>query len=301
MISVLTQAPSMHFHPHCFKVIIQQLDDVHFKSTFGLTVREFNDIHYALRLPEPVQTEQWDAVESKTALLMVLAYLRSSRLRLLKGQFGWSNSWTSRVVWAVYNAIEDRWFKLLNVTSDRHRLLEPQHLDYYAAALQQKTCYPSFWGAVDGTVRPIVMPILEQQEAYNGHKHLHALKYQLIAMPDGLLFCLEPFDGHRHDAHMVTQLSLVDWASVSAKGQDGEQHYLYGDRAYGISAASISPFCGNLILSCEECMNHVLSKYRVTIKWGDWHGINAVALFQRQTVSANCYAWQSGSPGGWPR
>lgn len=268
MVSAVSRAPPTRLNPHGFNNIVQQLDDIHFKTTFGLTVREFNDIHNALQLPEPVQTTQRDAVESKTALLMVLAYLWGARQRSLEGQFGWSHSRSSQVIRATCQAIEDCWFKLLDVTSDRHRLLKPRRLDYYAAAIQRKTGYPSFWGAVDGTVWPIAMPMLDQQEVYNGHKRLHALKYQIIATPDGLLFSSEPYNGRHHDGHIVSELQLVRWADVSAKGLDGKQRYLYGNQAYGVSSAIISPFKGNLISSQEECMNHMLSKYRVTVEWG---------------------------------
>ena len=112
------------------------------------------------------------------------------------------------------------------------------------------------------------MPDIDQREAYNGHKRVHALKYQFVATPDGLLFTSVPFEGRRHDAHLVIETHLVDWAMQHAKGQDGGQRYLYGNQAYGVSPAIISPFKGNLITRNQELMNHVLSKYRTTVKWG---------------------------------
>lgn len=88
-------------------------------------------------------------------------------------------------------------------------------------------------GAIDGTVCPIARPEEDQQTAYNGHKHLHALKFQIIAMPDGLVFTLEPYDGHWNDLGMFHESRLVNWAKVHAKGVSGKQRYLYGDQAYG--------------------------------------------------------------------
>ncbi|SPO30479.1 uncharacterized protein UTRI_05218 [Ustilago trichophora] len=258
-----TRLAAQHYHH-----IQAQLDDVHFKSTFGLTISEFEAIHHALRLPDPVRTSVNDVSDSKTALLMLLAWLRGSRLRSLEGQFGWSHSRSSRIIHQVSEFIHRRWCHLLDVTSARHRLLSPRRLDYYAAAIERKTRLPQFWGAIDGTVRPIAMPINEQREAYNGHKRVHALKYQFIATPDGLLFVSAPFDGRRHDAHMVIETHLVAWAAENAKGEDGEQRYLYGDQAYGVSPAIISPFKGNLITRNQELTNHVLGKYRTTVEWG---------------------------------
>lgn len=82
---------------------------------------------------------------------------------------------------------------------------------------------PNFWGAINGTVQPIVMLAKDQHNAYNGHKRVHALKWQFIATPDGLLFLNSPYDGCCHDAHMVVESLLVQWATSHAKGLDGKQ------------------------------------------------------------------------------
>ena len=39
----------------------------------------------------------------------------------------------------------------------------------------------------DGTVRPISRPGQHQRIVYNGHKQLHSLKFQSIALPNGLV------------------------------------------------------------------------------------------------------------------
>ena len=36
------------------------------------------------------------------------------------------------------------------------------------------------WGFIDGAVRPICRPGENQRVVYNGHKRVHALKYQSI-------------------------------------------------------------------------------------------------------------------------
>lgn len=168
----------------------------------------------------------------------------------------------------ISSFLEHTWSHLLDVTSQRHRLLEPRQLDYYSAAIERKVRLPCFWGAIDGTVRPIAMLNVDQQEAYNGHKCVHALKYQVIATPDRLLFCSRPFDGCRHDAHLANETLIAAWAEEHAKGQDGTERYLYGDQAYIVSSAVISPFRGNFIAAHEDLFNRVLSKYRTTVEWG---------------------------------
>ena len=39
----------------------------------------------------------------------------------------------------------------------------------------------------DGTVRPISKPGVNQRAVYNGHKRVHALKFQSLALPNGLI------------------------------------------------------------------------------------------------------------------
>ena len=43
------------------------------------------------------------------------------------------------------------------------------------------------FGFVDGTVRPIARPDEHQRIMYNGHKRVHALKFQSLALPNGLI------------------------------------------------------------------------------------------------------------------
>lgn len=42
-------------------------------------------------------------------------------------------------------------------------------------------------GFVDGTVRPICRPGEHQRALYNGHKTVHAVKFQCVALPNGLV------------------------------------------------------------------------------------------------------------------
>jgi hypothetical protein len=130
----------------------------HFKADFGFDVIEFNAIHAALALPHVVKTAAHDRIDSKTALLMVLAYLRGRTLSSLEDQYGWSLSRVSRVHRATCGIILQRWAHLLDVTSSRHVLLGPQRLEYYVEAIKRRTGVDVIWGAVDGTLRPIARP-----------------------------------------------------------------------------------------------------------------------------------------------
>ena len=78
--------------------------------------------------------------------------------------------------------------------SHSHRLLEwnnqilnPAALETYAAAITAKgSPLNNCFGFIDGTVRPISRPGQNQQVVYNGHKRVHALKFQSVV---GLWHC----------------------------------------------------------------------------------------------------------------
>lgn len=230
--SVLLRRPPKVLTPQTFDHIQALLDDVHFKPMFGLAISEFQAIHHVLQLPKPVCMTVKDVIDSRTVFLMLLAWLRGSRQQALEGQFGWSQGRTSRVIHHISAFFSRRWCYLLNVCSPCHCLTQPRRLDYYAAAIKRKTHMPLFWGAVDGTICPIALLTIDQENSYNSHKQVHAVKWQFIVTPDGLLFLLGLFDGHWHNAHMVNESLLVLWAMEHARGEDGEQQYLYGDQAY---------------------------------------------------------------------
>ena len=72
------------------------------------------------------------------------------------------------------------------ITRWNDALLNPVALDSRSvhskgAALQN--CF----GFVDGSVRPIARPDEHQRMMYNGHKRLHAIKFQSVALPNGLI------------------------------------------------------------------------------------------------------------------
>jgi len=55
----------------------------------------------------------------------------------------------------------------------------------YARAIRQKgSPLPNCFGFIDGTVRPICRPEENQRIVYNGHKQVHGLKYQSVALPN---------------------------------------------------------------------------------------------------------------------
>ena len=69
-----------------------------------------------------------------------------------------------------------------------NQLLNPAALQTYADALERiGAALDNCFGFVDGTVRPICRPNEHQRTVYNGHKRVHALKFQSVTIPNGLI------------------------------------------------------------------------------------------------------------------
>ena len=61
-------------------------------------------------------------------------------------------------------------------------------LQTYSEVIHDKgAALDNCFGFVDGTVRPISKPGVNQRAVYNGHKRVHALKIQSLTLPNGLI------------------------------------------------------------------------------------------------------------------
>ena len=82
-------------------------------------------------------------------------------------------------IYATHGHLIQRW---------NHQLLRPRNLKYYAVVVHKKGApLDNCFGFVDGTVRPISRPECNQRIVYNGQKRIHAIKFQSIVTPDGMI------------------------------------------------------------------------------------------------------------------
>ena len=66
--------------------------------------------------------------------------------------------------------------------------MSPNLLQTYSEAFHDKgAALDNCFRFVDGTVRPVSKPRVNQRALYIGHKHVHALKFQSLALPNGLI------------------------------------------------------------------------------------------------------------------
>ena len=98
---------------------------------------------------------------------------------------------------------------------------------------QKSGAIDNCFGFVDGTVRCVTRSGQNQRVLYNGHKKVHAIKFQSLAVPNGLVANLYgPVEGKKHDSAMLAESGLYD------KLVELQAHPLrgllcvYGDSAY---------------------------------------------------------------------
>ena len=108
----------------------------------------------------------------------------------------------------VMNFIHERWGHLLNTMNQAW--LSPNNLQLFAdkihdAGAPLENCI----GFIDGTVRPLCRPGENQRILYNGHKKVHALKFQSVVAPNGMIVNLYgPVEGRKHDSGMLGDSGL---------------------------------------------------------------------------------------------
>ena len=90
----------------------------------------------------------------------------------------------------IYSLVVDTIYQEHNhrITQWNDTPLNPALLETYTCAIQQNgSSLHNCFGFIDGTVRPICRPDQNQRILYNGHKWVHGLKYQSVALPNGMI------------------------------------------------------------------------------------------------------------------
>lgn len=187
---------------------------------------------------------------------------------LIRDRLFWGISET--LICEIFNltieAIFDRWGHLVNELQVDAIL--PKIDDFCLAVEEKGAPLPRCWGFLDGTVRKISRPSRQQRLYYNGWKRVHALKYQAVDSPDGIIRQLwGPMLGRRHDVALLGESQLLQSMMDSFHDAAGEPYYIYGDPAYQISPWLMAPYKGVLTPEQQD-FNSGMSRVRVTVEWG---------------------------------
>ncbi|EUC67529.1 DDE family endonuclease [Rhizoctonia solani AG-3 Rhs1AP] len=183
-----------HSHLNINRVPLQErrVDFTEMSDTWCRLVTRFDTksdltkVRIALGVPETFSTsrrERFTGNEALAVLLSRLAY--PCRLSDLQLRWGRSETALSRCINELGELLFHQWKHLFEF---RPLFYTPERLSHYAACIKAAgSPLDDIWGFIDGTIIDICRPETDQEIVYNGYKKHHALKFQAVATPDGLL------------------------------------------------------------------------------------------------------------------
>lgn len=166
---------------------LEEMDEVECPLDFRFKKHEIPILAQAMDFPDKFTCQQGTVCEGMEALCMVLRrFAYPCRYSDLVPQFGRPIPELSMITNTVVDFIYRRHGE--KITSWNHELLSPGSLRVYADAVHRKgAALENCFGFIDGTVRQICRPDQMQRAVYNGHKRVHAIKFQSVTLPNGII------------------------------------------------------------------------------------------------------------------
>ena len=166
---------------------LQEMDDAECKAEFRFAKMDIPLLAEALGIPEKFICHQGTRSEGIEGLCMLLKRLTyPCRYSDLIPRFGRPVPVLSMISNTVLDFIYNEHGH--KITQWNNSLLNPANLEVYAAAISDKgVALDNCIGFIDGTVRPICRPGELQRIVCNGHKRVHALKFQSVTLPNGMI------------------------------------------------------------------------------------------------------------------
>ena len=170
---------------------------------------------------------------------------------------------SNQIMDMVYQQHHDR------LTSFNQPWLSQRNLALYANSIHNAGApLENCWGFVDGTVRPVCRPSKHQRLLYNGHKRIHAIKFQSVVAPNGLIANLYgPVEGRRHDSGMLAESRLLTSLQEHSFSPNGQPLCIYGDPAYPMRIHLQAPFKGARLTPIQQDFNKAMSQVRISVEW----------------------------------
>ena len=242
-------------------------DDDQCRTDFRFQKADLDILMNVLQIPDKITCTQGttcDGIVGLCILLKRLAY--PCRYTDMVPMFGRNPT----EICLVFNKLIDHIYDFHHhrIQTWNQVLLSPNKLQNYAGCIFQKGApLNNCFGFIDGTVRGIARPQNNQRILYNGHKRIHALKFQSVALPNGIIANISgPYEGKKHDSTMLqesgllTQLQQFAWFNA-------QPLCLYGDPAYPISMHLQRPFRNANLTQNENNFNKAMSECRVSVEW----------------------------------
>lgn len=147
--------------------------------------------------------------------------------------------------------------------------LSSANLECYAQAITRMgSPLTNCFGFINGTVRQISRPGENQRIVFNGHKRVHALKFQSVIIPNGLVANLYgPVEGRRNDAGMLKESDLLNVLKRQAYTPRGDALCLYGDPAYPLCPHMMGPYREAVLTPDMRAFNTAMSELHVSVEW----------------------------------
>ncbi|KAF8219992.1 hypothetical protein L208DRAFT_1426958 [Tricholoma matsutake] len=225
------------------EVWLDSLKDCDCLWRFHMTASEIYEMIKALEIPDVFVTRTHSKFSVVEAFCLLCAQLCSARdLYALLMLYDRAQSAISEVVNELVVYLDEWWEHLLGCDSDH--LLHPSQFLIYADAIHQQgaTTRSVF---IDCTIQCICHSSWFHHVAYNGHKKFHALRFQALMLPNGIITHLYgPFEGHCNDNYLLTESGLLEQLAQFAFWEDFDENVpheeyteeytfqIFGDPAY---------------------------------------------------------------------
>ncbi|KAK8780176.1 hypothetical protein V5799_018485 [Amblyomma americanum] len=248
-------------------VNIDTVDSGVFRTAFRFEKDDIRRLQRALLIPDALTTPQRVTVPGDEALCITLRRLAyPNRLRDLEDVFWRQSSTLSSVTNTILQHLEEKFSHLLDDVNN-HFWLNIDTLERFSQAIHAKGApLRNCWGFIDDTARPICRPSQEQKIYFRGHKRVHALKYQAIMCPNGIICQLDgSYPGSKHDAGNFGKSDVYTKLTSLVKGQS---YCIYGDPAYPLRPLLMKPYGSAHITPQQKAFNKAMSTVRQAVEWG---------------------------------
>ena len=205
---------------------MQEKSEAECKTDFRFEKYDIPLLVDALGLPDKIKCKQGTICDSTEGLCIVLKRLAyPCRYSDLTSIFGRPVSEISMISNTVIDFIFEHHGR--RISEWNHTTLNHHALQTYAGAVSDKgAALNNCYGFVDGTVRPICCPNTNQRIVYNGHKRVHALKFQSIAIPNGLIGPLQDPVTWYGINYAGTQMTQWDFQNKGKSGWTGTSSFV---------------------------------------------------------------------------
>jgi hypothetical protein len=218
-----------------------------------------------LRLPRIIITKERAKCSGVEGLCIVLRRLAvPDRWSDLIELFARSRSAMCHIFHFVIEHLVETFADVLFLDVDR---LAPQLACFASAVVAKGAEVENVWAFIDGTVRACARPSkgLQQRSVYNGHKRKHALKFQTLVTPDGMIaHIFGPLEGRYHDITLLRRSQLEGRLKRDARFNG---YVVFGDPAYGRTSHFTSPFRRAKLTPAQKVVNKSMSRVRVSVEW----------------------------------